>query len=224
MTARLVVLASGGGTNLQAIMDACREGVLDAEVVGVVSNRSDAFALRRAGDAGIPTAVVPVDGRSRAIYDGVLAHVVGDYEPDLVVLAGWMRVLTDAFVSRFDVINIHPALPGAFPGIGAIERSFAAWQNGEISEGGVMVHWVPDSGVDDGPVIAQRSVSFVEGDTLETFEQRVHDVEHELFVAALDAVLSDDAVLSNDAVLSDSMSSPNRSTAAPTARETTGAP
>jgi formyltetrahydrofolate-dependent phosphoribosylglycinamide formyltransferase len=223
-------LASGGGSNLQAIMDACREGVLDADVVGVVSNRSDAFALRRAADAGIPTAVVPVDGRSRAIYDGVLAHAVGNYEPDLVVLAGWMRVLSDAFVSRFDVINIHPALPGAFPGIGAIERSFAAWQNGEISEGGVMVHWVPDSGVDDGPVIAQRSVSFVEGDTLETFEQRVHDVEHELFVAALDAVISngsvisDDSVISDESVLSDSLSAANRSTAAPTARETTGAP
>lgn len=188
MTSRLVVLVSGGGTNLQAIMDACADGRLDADVVRVVSDRADAHGLERARRAGIEAHHVPVDGRSRAIYDGVLSHVVADAVPDLVVLAGWMRLLSNRFLERFPVVNIHPALPGAFPGTHAIERAFTAWQNGEIIESGVMVHWVPDEGVDDGPVIAERSVRFVADDTLESFEARMHRTEHELFIEALSTV------------------------------------
>jgi phosphoribosylglycinamide formyltransferase-1 len=190
MTARLVVLVSGGGTNLQAIMDACADGRLDAEVVRVVSNRADAYGLERARRAGIEAQHVPVDGRSRAVYDGVLSHVVSEAVPDLVVLAGWMRVLTNGFVRRFRVVNIHPALPGSFPGMHAIERAFRAWQQGEINRSGVMVHWVPDDGVDDGPVIAQRHVDFAPDDTLESFEARMHETEHELFIEALATVVA----------------------------------
>lgn len=189
MTARLVVLVSGGGTNLQAVIDACDAGSLDADVVAVVSNRADAFGLERAHRAGIEAHHVPVDGRSRSIYDGVLSHVVAGADPDLVVLAGWMRLLTNGFLRRFPVINIHPALPGAFPGLRAIERSFEAWKQGEIAEAGVMVHWVPDEGVDDGPVIAQRTVSFAADDTLETFATRMHHTEHELLVDAIAVAL-----------------------------------
>ncbi len=131
VTARLVVLVSGGGTNLQAILDACASGTIDAEVVAVVSNRADAFGLERARRAGIEAHHVPVDGRSRAIYDGVLSHVVADARPDLVVLAGWMRLLTNGFLRRFPVINIHPALPGAFPGIARHRASVRGMDPGD---------------------------------------------------------------------------------------------
>lgn len=189
MTARLVVMISGGGTNLQAILDACAGGTLDAEVVAVVSNRADAHGLERARLAGVKAVHVPVDGRSRAIYDGVLSHVVGEAEPDLVVLAGWMRILTNRFLQRFSVVNIHPALPDMFPGIHAIERSFAAWEAGEISASGAMVHWVPDEGVDNGPVIAQCVVPFEPDDTIDTYEARLHRAEHALYVEAIASIL-----------------------------------
>jgi formyltetrahydrofolate-dependent phosphoribosylglycinamide formyltransferase len=189
MTARLVVMISGGGTNLQAILDACAEGRLDAEVVAVVSNKAEAHGLERARLVGVEAVHVPVDGRSRAIYDGVLSHVVGKAEPDLVVLAGWMRLLTNGFLKRFSVVNIHPALPGAFPGLDAIERSFAAWEAGELAESGAMVHWVPDEGVDDGPVIAERVVPFEPGDSLASFEARLHAAEHSLYVEALASII-----------------------------------
>lgn len=189
MTARLVVMISGGGSNLQAILDACADGRLDAEVVAVVSNKADAYGLERARLAGIEAVHVPVDGRSRAIYDGVLSHVVGEAKPDLVVLAGWMRLLSNGFLKRFSVVNIHPALPGMFPGLHAIERSFEAWEAGDISESGAMVHWVPDEGVDDGPVIAQQVVGFEAGDSLASFEARLHAAEHSLYVEALASIL-----------------------------------
>jgi len=185
MTARLVVLVSGGGTNLQAVLDACSSGRLDAEVVAVVSNRADAYGLERARLEGIEAHHVPVDGRSRAIYDGVLSHVVAEAEPDLVVLAGWMRILGNGFLRRFSVINLHPALPGAFPGLRAIERAFEAWQQGSIGASGVMVHWVPDEGVDDGPVIAEEAVPFQTDDSLQHFEARMHQAEHRLIVDAI---------------------------------------
>ncbi len=185
MTARLVVLASGGGTNLAALLDACRDGRLDAEVVAVVSDKADAFALERAREVGVAAVHVPVDGRSRAIYDGVLASVVGEHTPTLVVLAGFMRLLSTPFLSRFPVVNLHPALPGAFPGLHAIERAYAAWEEGRIDESGVMVHWVPDEGVDDGPVIATATVEFVAGEALAGFEARMHDAEHRLIVEAV---------------------------------------
>ncbi len=167
-----------------AVAEACSAGQLDAEVVGVVTNRPTAGVIERAAGYGVPVEAVPVDGRSRAIYDGVLAHTVDALQPDLVVLAGWMRILSSSFLKRFDVINLHPALPGAFPGLEAIERSFAACQDGSVTSGGVMVHWVPDEGVDDGPVIKSQAVPYEPGDTLETFEARVHSIEHALLVEA----------------------------------------
>jgi formyltetrahydrofolate-dependent phosphoribosylglycinamide formyltransferase len=192
VSARLVVLVSGSGTNLQAVLDACAAGRVEATVALVVSNRRDAFALERAARAGVPTAYHPLRpyrdaGRSREAYDADLADLVAAAEPDWVVLAGWMHVLSPAFLDRFPsrVVNLHPALPGAFPGATAIADALAAHHRGEVDHTGVMVHLVPDGGVDDGPVLATRPVAIEAGDTLETLSARIHAVEHELLTDVL---------------------------------------
>lgn len=186
--ARLVVLISGGGTNLQAILDACASGTLPARVAAVVSNKSDAFGLERARRAGVPAIANPrPKEQDRREYDSQLADLVASYRPDWIVMAGWMRVLSSNFLSRFPerVMNLHPALPGAFPGTHAIERAFEAFQKGEIRGTGVMVHLVPDEGVDCGPVLLQEAVPILPDDTLETLEARIHAVEHRLLVSAI---------------------------------------
>ncbi len=192
MAARLAVLISGNGSNLQAIIDAIRGRLLNAEVVLVVSNRRDAFGLQRAEKAGIATHVHTLSeykeaGRSREEYDADLARIVQEKRPDWVVLAGWMHILGGAFVDRFSyrIINLHPALPGKFPGAHAIEDAFVAFQRGEIKETGVMVHLVPDERVDAGPVIDSKAVTIYPQDTLEALERRIHNAEHELLVRAL---------------------------------------
>jgi phosphoribosylglycinamide formyltransferase-1 len=117
VSARIVVLASGHGSNLQAIIDACAAGDIDGSVVGVVSDRAKAYALERADAAGIArVALTRLPAEERAAYDARLAAVVGDHAPDWVVLAGWMRILTTTFLGLFPdrVLNLHPALPGAF--------------------------------------------------------------------------------------------------------------
>ncbi len=188
---RLVVLVSGSGTNLGAILAACATGAIDATVEAVVCNRADAFALTRAADAGVPAVVLErLPGEERADYDARLVEVVAPYEPDLVVLAGWMRILTPTFVGRFPVINLHPALPGTFPGAHAIDEAFAAWQAGTITESGVMIHWVPDAAVDEGPVIISEVIPFEPHDTLDSFESRVHAVEHRAIVEAITLALA----------------------------------
>ncbi len=160
--ARLVVLASGSGTNLQAILDACADGRLDATVTGVVSDRPDAPALDRARRAGVETVVAHpwVRGADRTAWDGALADHVAGARPDWVVLAGFMRLLGRSFLDRFPgrVINLHPALPGDLPGTRAIERAWDEHVAGHRSRSGVMVHLVPDEGIDDGPVLAVRAV------------------------------------------------------------------
>jgi formyltetrahydrofolate-dependent phosphoribosylglycinamide formyltransferase len=191
--ARLVVLASGSGTNLQAILDACGDGRLPAQVVAAVSDRPDASALTRARTAGADAVPLPREpGETRADYDARLAEVVGGYGPAWVVLAGWMRILTMTFLGRFPgrVVNLHPALPGELPGTHAIERAYDEWCRGERRGTGVMVHLVPDEGVDDGPVLATEEVPFHPGDTLEAVAARVHATEHDLLVRTLAALLS----------------------------------
>jgi formyltetrahydrofolate-dependent phosphoribosylglycinamide formyltransferase len=193
---RLVILVSGGGTNLQALIDANAEGKLAAEIVLVVSNRRDAYALTRADRVGIPTLTLSLktytkSGKSREEYDADLAEQVKQAQPDLIVLAGWMHILSPSFLNEFpnQVINLHPALPGMFPGTHAIERAFEAWQRGEITESGCMVHYtIPE--VDAGEVIAQRIVPFMEGDMLEDYQARLHAAEHTLMVEAVGLALA----------------------------------
>jgi len=185
MAQRLAVLASGSGTNLQAILDAIERGRLGAEVVLVASNKADAPALARV--SGCAVSVVPEPDEPRARYDARLAQVVAAAEPDWVVLAGWMRILTMSFLGEFPnrVINLHPALPGELAGTHAIERAFAEFEAGSRTTSGVMVHLVPDEGVDTGPVLGTTDVKILPDDTLATFEARMHAAEHELLVATL---------------------------------------
>jgi formyltetrahydrofolate-dependent phosphoribosylglycinamide formyltransferase len=161
----------------------------------VVSNRRDAFGLARAGQAAIPTLCFPYKpykdaGRPREAYDADLAEEVMAYTPDLVVLAGWMHVLSPAFLERFPgrVINLHPALPGQFAGTHAIQRAYEAFQSGEIDHTGVMVHWVVPE-VDAGPVLASAAVPILAGDSLDDLEARIHAVEHRLLVDAIKTAL-----------------------------------
>ena len=193
MTARLVVLASGNGTNLQAIIDACESKQIDAQVVGVVSDKHEAFALNRAQCHNVETAVVAAKlHKTRQQYDARLAQIVGAWQPHIIVLAGFMRVLSNIFLSQFpnQVINIHPALPEELPGTRAIERAFVEFTQGTRHVTGVMVHYVPDEGVDNGPVIAQQTVPIHAADTLVTLEARMHATEHALVIDALQQLIT----------------------------------
>lgn len=199
MTTRLAVLISGNGSNLQALIDAIRMKVLDAQIVLVVSNRKQAFGLQRAEKAGIATRYHPLKpytdaARSRREYDADLARLVQEARPDLVVLAGWMHVLSTDFLSHFSyrVVNLHPALPAQFPGAHAIDDAFAAFQRAEIKHTGVMVHLVPDEQVDAGPVIDTEEVPIYRSDTVEMLANRMHQVEHRLLVSALRRLIEGD--------------------------------
>ena len=190
--ARLVVMASGTGSNLQAILDACAGGELDAEVVAVVSDKDNAYALKRAADAGVPSVHVGRHaGEDRADYDARLADIVSGFAPDLIVLAGWMRILTNAFLGWFpdEVINLHPALPGELPGTRAVERAWHEALAGERTHTGVMVHRVPDEGVDTGPVLASVEVPINLDDTFESLQSRIHAAEHRLLVEAIKGLM-----------------------------------
>ena len=193
---RLVVMISGSGTNLQAIIDAVGNGRLSVNIVLVVSNRTAAYGLVRAENAGIPTLYFPLkpyqkDGKYRQQYDADLAVQLKTVRPDLIVLAGWMHILSPAFLEQFPqrVINLHPALPGQFAGTHAIERAFAAYQQREISYSGCMVHTVIPE-VDAGRIIAQTIVPIHPQDNLADFEARMHTAEHQLIVHAIKQTLS----------------------------------
>ncbi|MCE1195388.1 phosphoribosylglycinamide formyltransferase [bacterium] len=188
---RVAVLVSGNGGNLQALLDAARGGDVSANVALVLSSDPGARALLRAKDAGVPALAVPYArdpalGRqeSRNAYDARLAEAVLAYEPDYVFLLGWMRILGNAFISKFPgrIVNLHPALPGTFPGTHAIERAWEACRRGEITETGAMTHFVPDEGVDSGPVILSERVAIGADETLESLETRMHETEHALVV------------------------------------------
>jgi phosphoribosylglycinamide formyltransferase 1 len=185
---RLVVMVSGNGSNLQAVLDACDAGTIDATVAAVVSNQPDVFALQRADAAGVPAVHVGMHpGEARSDYDARLADVVAGFEPDLIVLAGWMRLLTMSFLGWFpeQVVNLHPALPGEFPGTRAIERAWHEALLGRRTSTGVMVHLVPDDGVDDGPVLATRPVPIDTTGSQAEFEATMHRAEHALLVDTL---------------------------------------
>jgi phosphoribosylglycinamide formyltransferase-1 len=181
-TFKIVVLASGAGTNLQAILDRLHghEGI---EVVGVGSDKPGAWALERARAAGVKTAVFPrAEHADREARDVAMAAWIEARGADLVVLAGYMQLLSEAFVQRFRhrVVNVHPALLPDFPGLDAIGQALDAG----VEETGVTVHFV-DEGVDTGPVVLQRRVPIQAGRDRAALEEAIHAVEHELYPEAI---------------------------------------
>ena len=142
-------------------------------------------------NGSVPASGFDTQRTDRHRYDADLAEAVAATAPDLVVLAGWMHLLSQIFLDRFPnrVINLHPALPGQFPGATAIADAWAAFQAGRISTTGVMVHYVPDEGVDNGPVIASAEVPIRQSDTFESLCRRIHETEHDLIVTAIAKVL-----------------------------------
>jgi len=185
---RLGVLASGGGTNLQAILDACAARRISAEVAVVVSNLPGAGALERARRAGVTTEVLPSKGVERDAYDRRLVEVLRAHRVDLVCLAGYMRLVTPAFLRAFGpaargcprVVNVHPGLLPSFPGLHA-QRQCVEYGS---RFAGCTVHFV-DEGTDTGPVIVQAVVPVRPGDSEETLAQRILEQEHRIYPQAI---------------------------------------
>ncbi|MCA0308690.1 MAG: phosphoribosylglycinamide formyltransferase [Actinobacteria bacterium] len=180
MPMRLVVLVSGSGTLLQALLDAAASGDLDARVVGVGSDRAGAPALARAEAAGVPTFVHPLaPGADRAAWDAELTRLVAAFEPDLVVSAGFMKLVGAAFLARFGghMINTHPALLPAFPGTHAVRDALA---HGVLVTGCTVFQ--VDAGVDSGEILAQEPVRVLPGDDEDVLHERIKTVERRLLV------------------------------------------
>ena len=189
MTARLVVLVSGSGTNLQALLDACDDPSYGARVVAVGADREDIEGLARAERAGVPTFVRQVGQfTSREHWDRALADTVAGFEPDLVVLAGFMKLVGAEFLERFGgrVVNTHPALSPAFPGMRGPADALAY---------GVKVTgctlFVVDAGVDTGPIVAQQAVPVEDDDTVETLHERIKVAERRMLVDAVGRMARD---------------------------------
>lgn len=175
---RVLVLISGNGSNLQAIIDGCDDN-LQAEVVGVISNKPDAYGLIRAHHSEIDTScVIAHQGEPRAQYDIRLKAAIDKYQPDLIVLAGFMRILTDEFVQLFEgrMINIHPSLLPKYPGLNTHQRAIDAGD----SEHGASVHFVTPE-LDAGPVILQAKVPVYPEDNAAQLAERVHEQEHAIY-------------------------------------------
>ncbi|CDK24249.1 unnamed protein product [Kuraishia capsulata CBS 1993] len=198
---RILVLISGNGSNLQALIDRSADGIIPGQIVSVVSSSAKAYGLERAAEAKIPSRVhalkeyytgVPkedVSGRkaARAQFNrDLVSLIINEVKPDLIVCAGWMLILSEDFLEPLEnasipIINLHPSLPGAFEGINAIERSYEAGQNGTVAKGGCMIHKVIKE-VDRGQPLVVREIDVVKGETLESWEQRIHALEHQAIV------------------------------------------
>lgn len=179
MTKRIVVLISGSGSNLQAIIDNCASGAIAGEVVGVISNRPDVYGLERAMDASIDNKVLDHKTfESRDAYDDALKSLIDDYRADIVVLAGFMRILTPGFVQHYQgrMVNIHPSLLPKYQGLNTHQRAIDAGDDVH----GVSVHFVTEE-LDGGPVILQAKVPVFAGDTCDDLAARVHQQEHRIY-------------------------------------------
>ncbi len=192
---KIVVLISGGGSNLQSIIDNIESGEINAEISAVISNKADVLGLDRAEKAGIDNHVLDhTVFTSRESFDDSLAQIIESYEPDLIVLAGFMRILSDAFVDKFKgkLINIHPALLPKYKGLNTHQRALES----NDSEHGASVHFVIPE-LDAGTVIIQGIVPIKENDTAETLQQRVHKIEHIIYPKAVKYLAEDGLLLKN---------------------------
>ena len=206
---RVVVCVSGGGTNLQAIIDAVKAGeIADTEIVGVISNNKNAYALERAEKAGIPgMCVSPKDFETRDLFNEALLQKVNDLKPDLVVLAGFLVNIPSAMIAAYPnrIINIHPSLIPSFCGVGyyGLKVHEGALQRG-VKVSGATVHFV-DDGTDTGPIILQKAVEVKQGDTPKELQQRImEEAEWKILPAAIDMIakgkvsVKDGKVMIND--------------------------
>ena len=180
MRKRVVILASGNGSLAQAIIDAQE---LEVQIVAVVSDKADAQVIERAKQAGINSSVIEL-GADRAAWNKQLFDQVDQYQPDLVVSAGFMRILSADFVNTFPTINSHPALLPDFPGAHAVRDALAAG----VTVTGTTVHWV-DDGVDTGPIITQMEVPVLPNDDEATLHERIKKVERGLIVATIALII-----------------------------------
>ena len=188
MGKRLVVLASGAGSNAQALLDRTDLG---GDVVAVITDVPTAGALDRARAAGVePVCVDRTAYPDRATWEAALVDAVADRAPDLVVLAGFMRILSGAFVSRWPILNVHPSVLPAFPGAHAVDDALAYG----VKLTGVSVHFVVEE-VDAGPIVAQESVAVQPGDTADTLHERLKAIEHRLLPEAVALFCSDRLLL-----------------------------
>ncbi len=189
MSARLVVLVSGEGTNLQALLDACRDPAYGAEVVAVGADRDRVNGLARAGRAGVPTFVVRLaDYPAREDWDAALAEACAAHAPDLVVLAGFMKLVGKAFLDRFGgrCVNTHPALLPSFPGVHGVRDALA---HGVKVTGCTLL--LVDDGVDAGPIVAQASVPVADDDDEASLHERIKVAERALLVASVGRMVRD---------------------------------
>jgi phosphoribosylglycinamide formyltransferase len=197
--AKILVLISGSGTNLQALIDATKQGTLSGDISQVISSSPTAYGLIRASESNIRTYVHDLHGRyykdiplqdkvsrkrAREQFNKDLAQYIlrSENKPDLVVCAGWMLILSRDFLSELakadlPIINLHPALPGQFAGINAIERAWQAGQQGEITHAGVMIHKVIAE-VDEGEPLVVKEIPLNKGESLDDYTERVHSMEH----------------------------------------------
>jgi phosphoribosylglycinamide formyltransferase-1 len=182
---RIVLLASGSGSIAQAIIDAQESGELKAEIACVISDQADAKVLERAEAAGITTKIIAMV-ENRADWDQQIISTLDNLGPDLVVSAGFMRILSAQCVTKFKIVNSHPALLPLFPGAHAVRDALAAG----ATKTGTTIHWV-DAGVDTGEIIAQEEVEITPSDTEESLHERIKIVERRLYVATLQKLLTD---------------------------------
>jgi phosphoribosylglycinamide formyltransferase-1 len=192
---RLVILISGSGTNLQAIMDACNSSIINAKVVGVISNNPNAYGLTRAKNSQIPTLVINNNLYStREEFDNKLLSEINNFMPDLVVLAGFMRILSTVMTRPLNkmMVNIHPSLLPKYPGMNTHKQVI---KNND-REHGVTIHLVSEE-LDAGPIIAQAKILVNSDESIEDLIARIHKVEHILFPEIIGMIASQDIKLTN---------------------------
>lgn len=205
---RAVVLISGSGSNLQAFIDQIDSGELDIDIRLVISNKPDAYGLERAQNAGInQTCINHKDYESRLTFDQSLINRIDQEKPDIVILAGFMRILTPEFVNHYNnrLINIHPSLLPKYPGVNTHQRAIDAGDQWH----GASIHFVVPE-VDAGPIILQGRLEIRGNDTPKTLQQRIHKIEHKLYPLAVKWISQNRLSLSNEQILLDGETSPKQ--------------
>ncbi|MEH7223372.1 phosphoribosylglycinamide formyltransferase [Bacillus sp. JJ1566] len=185
---KIAVFASGSGTNFQAIVDSIKEGRLAAEIKVLVCDKPGAKVIERASKEWVETFVFsPKEYPEKSLFEAEIVELLRTKNVELIVLAGYMRLIGDTLLQAYrnEIVNIHPSLLPAFPGKDAIGQAFQAG----VDKTGVTIHYV-DEGMDTGPIIAQREIAIEPGDTLESIEEKVHQIEHEFYPQILQSLVA----------------------------------